>query len=149
MTRKCHLNGVSLMCRWWPNIDAGLVALWWTLNFCDFSGGGGSGPPVTPSFWIRPRQRHANGESSLNATDSLQHRAHNEAHQRNAIRTAFRWLADWGPIVAHFFILAGIRFVEEIRQVQTRAPFIIRMFYQYLHLFFVSENFFFSFRITI
>ena len=48
---KRHFNGVSLACRWWPNIESGLVALWLfrgsgpvllrNPTFLYFSGGGG------------------------------------------------------------------------------------------------------------
>ena len=53
---KRYLNGVSLACWWWPNIECWLgsiaifqgIWIWMlrTLYFCDFSGG--LGPPVSP-----------------------------------------------------------------------------------------------------
>ena len=54
--------GVSLACRWWPNIECwlGSIVLFQgirpsiaiKLYFCDFSGGRGSRPPSP--LWIRP-----------------------------------------------------------------------------------------------
>ena len=63
---KRHLNGVSLACRRWLSIACwlGSFVIFWgsrpvllrnlILLGCDFSGGGGSGPPVPPldSFYI-------------------------------------------------------------------------------------------------
>ena len=56
--------GVSLACRWWPNIECWLGSLVLfqgirpsiaiKLYFCDFSGVGGGGPDPPVSFWIRP-----------------------------------------------------------------------------------------------
>ena len=57
---KHHLNVISLACRWWPTLNAGLVALWFfrgsgpvllrnPIFLCFFWGVGGvSRPPVPP-----------------------------------------------------------------------------------------------------
>ena len=61
---KRHLNGVSLACRWWPNIECWLgsfkifqgirtsiarnpIFLWFFIGGGG-GGGGGSGPPISP-----------------------------------------------------------------------------------------------------
>ena len=56
---KCHLNGVLLGCRWWPNIECwlGSFVIFQGIgnsiakkpyNFVIFQGGGVSGPPPPP-----------------------------------------------------------------------------------------------------
>ena len=61
---KRHLNGASLVCEWWPNMDADWEALWFfrgsgpvvlrnPILLWFFRGGGGP-DPLHP-FWIRAR----------------------------------------------------------------------------------------------
>ena len=55
---KRHLNGILLVCWWWPNIECWLTAVWFVRGsgpeslrnpiFLWFFRGGGSGPPVSP-----------------------------------------------------------------------------------------------------
>ena len=58
----CHLNGVSLACRWWPNIQcwlgsfvifrgSGPILLENAIFLCFFSGGSGHPVPPTP-IWM-------------------------------------------------------------------------------------------------
>ena len=61
---KCHLNGVSLACRWWPNIEcwrgsfvnfrgSGQVLLRNLVFFRGGGGGGGGGPDPLSPLWIQ------------------------------------------------------------------------------------------------
>ena len=78
------LNGVSLACRWWPNVEcwlgsfenfkgSGSVLLRNSIFLWFFRGGGGSGPPVPP---LDPRMGPDNVYTFWDKTEHPFYRAH-------------------------------------------------------------------------